>query len=297
MEDDQQEAPGYYKWPGTHIPPAAIDYYHENGYVVLTDHMTPSEIESLRTRAKKLMQDFDPSTADTFTTSKESQQKTRSEYFLSSSNKIRCFLEEGRKPDSPAHLSVNKIGHALADKDQVFEQFSRQEKVGVLSRDLGYIDGRIVQSMYICKNAYIGGEVKSHRDGTFIGCEGENAKGVLGYWWALEDAEVENGCLRIVGGSQNDDVSIRMVVDRGGHETRFVGKERRVYEEKEFRDLKMKAGSVVLLHGAVLHESRRNLSRKSRHAYSIHVVDSRDKYGEDNWLQRPEDDPFVGFWG
>lgn len=56
----------------------------------------------------------------------------------------------------------------------------------------------------------------------------------------------------------------------------------------------VKAGTLVLLHHSLVHYSKGNTSDKSRHAYSIHVVEGKDgyKYPEDNWLQRPGDAPF-----
>jgi phytanoyl-CoA hydroxylase len=45
----------------------------------------------------------------------------------------------------------------------------------------------------------------------------------------------------------------------------------------------------VLLHNALVHYSLDNKSNKSRHAYSIHVVDGAPEYvyPADNWLQKP----------
>ena len=50
----------------------------------------------------------------------------------------------------------------------------------------------IAQSMYIFKQAGIGGEVVCHQDSTFIHTRPNK---VLGMWFAIEDATEENGCL------------------------------------------------------------------------------------------------------
>ena len=54
--------------------------------------------------------------------------------------------------------------------------------------------------------------------------------------------------------------------------------------------LEIAAGSLVLLHAALVHFSEANLSDQGRHAYSIHVVEGAEgtTYLGDNWLQRPE---------
>ena len=38
-----------------------------------------------------------------------------------------------------------------------------------------------------------------------------------------------------------------------------------------------------------------NRAARSRHAYSLHVIDGRARYARDNWLQRPPEMPLRGF--
>ena len=53
------------------------------------------------------------------------------------------------------------------------------------------------------------------------------------------------------------------------------------------------AGSLVLIHGLVVHQSEHNKSSLSRHAYTFHVVDlGRSTYSPDNWLQPTDNLPF-----
>ena len=53
-------------------------------------------------------------------------------------------------------------------------------------------------------------------------------------------------------------------------------------------------GSLVILHNALVHFSKENVSPSPRHAYSIHVVDGCEGvvYPSDNGLQRPLEFPF-----
>ncbi|PHU29425.1 Ureidoglycolate hydrolase [Capsicum chinense] len=53
--------------------------------------------------------------------------------------------------------------------------------------------------------------------------------------------------------------------------------------KKDFVPLEVKAGSLVVIHGDLFHQSFENQSSKSRHAYSLHVVDTNGcKWAEDN---------------
>ena len=49
----------------------------------------------------------------------------------------------------------------------------------------------------------------------------------------------------------------------------------------------VKAGTLVLIHGNLLHKSERNLSGKSRIIYTFHVIEGQAEYDERNWLQPP----------
>ena len=55
------------------------------------------------------------------------------------------------------------------------------------------------------------------------------------------------------------------------------------------------AGTLVLLHGQLPHYSGPNRSPKSRHAYSVHLIEGSAAYPSDNWLQRGADRPLRGF--
>jgi ectoine hydroxylase-related dioxygenase (phytanoyl-CoA dioxygenase family) len=60
-------------------------------------------------------------------------------------------------------------------------------------------------------------------------------------------------------------------------------------EEEDLEILDIKAGSLVLIHGNVLHKSEKNTSDRSRFAYTFHVIEGAEgwEYDERNWLQPP----------
>jgi phytanoyl-CoA hydroxylase len=59
--------------------------------------------------------------------------------------------------------------------------------------------------------------------------------------------------------------------------------------------LEVKKGTLVVLHGRLPHYSSANKSLKSRHAYTLHVIDSNCDYPDFNWLQRSNNMPLKGF--
>jgi phytanoyl-CoA hydroxylase len=55
------------------------------------------------------------------------------------------------------------------------------------------------------------------------------------------------------------------------------------------------AGTLVIFDGRMPHLSAANLSSKSRHAYTLHIIDRQCHYPAENWLQRSDDLPLRGF--
>lgn len=66
------------------------------------------------------------------------------------------------------------------------------------------------------------------------------------------------------------------------HEESLVDPSDRAYELGE-----VKAGTLVLIHGNLLHKSERNLSQKGRMIYTFHVMEGEEEYDTKNWLQIP----------
>lgn len=59
--------------------------------------------------------------------------------------------------------------------------------------------------------------------------------------------------------------------------------------------LPCKKGSVVIIHGSVVHMSNKNVSPHSRHVFTFHMVDGKAKWSPSNWLQYPEGESFPSF--
>lgn len=66
------------------------------------------------------------------------------------------------------------------------------------------------------------------------------------------------------------------------------------YSDDQFTACPVKKGSLVLIHGLVLHRSGPNLSDKSRYAYTFHIMETENvKYSPENWLQLPSGEQFA----
>ena len=163
-----------------------------------------------------------------------------------------------------------------------------------LTASVGFADPLLVQSMYIFKAPHIGGEVACHQDATFLWTEPNT---VVGFWVALQDATIENGCLWAQPGGHLGPLRRRFVQDPVT-DARFDELDPTPLPAPggpELVPLEAPAGTLVVLHGLLPHWSDVNRSEHSRHAYAVHVVDGTAHYPADNWLQRRTDLPLRGF--
>ena len=262
-----------------------LNFWNDNGYLIIEDFKTHEECDELINRSKKLIeeQDFNnqQSVFDTV-----SQSHNDDNYFLESGDKIRFFFEEKANLDEEnvknnKQYIVNKIGHALHDLDDKFIAFSKNEQLDQIARAIGFHDPLLLQSMYIFKQPKIGGEVVCHQDSTFLITEPEST---VGFWFALEEANRDNGCLQVASGGHKG--PLRKLFKRENNQMKMEELSNEPFPETD-TFVEVKKGTLVLLHGRLPHYSCENKSPNSRHAYTIHAIDGKSKYLDYNWLQRP----------
>lgn len=286
-----------------------IEQYERDGILVVEDFLSSEEVESMRKGCWNLVQQMDPAVhRGVFSgNASKNDQQTNDSYFLESNDKIRFFFEADAFEASSGdlrmdkHASLNKIGHALHYLEPAFKAVTFSDKMKAVARDLQFQDPNVVQGMYIFKNPKIGGVVTPHQDGTFL--RNDPLK-LVGYWFPIDDATLDNGCLWFVPGSHKkvSPVTKHMVrnplYDMSDPDCResmlvFEGDEYPTFPEEQWVPAPCKKGSLVLIHGQVLHRSAKNTSDKPRHAYTFHMVETKGcVYRKTNWLQPPKNQSF-----
>ncbi|KAI5959289.1 uncharacterized protein KGF55_005439 [Candida pseudojiufengensis] len=276
-----------------------LDTFNKEGMLCIPDFLTQEQTKTLLNQSKTLINQCDltnhPKT--TFKTSNEDH--IGDKYFYESADKISYFFDvdafnEDGELAVPLNQAINKIGHGLHLQDPIFKEITFSPRIKNIAKDLDYKDPKVLQSMLIFKHSKSSQEdrdnaVPPHMDSTFLYTSPKQS--ALGFWIALEDCNLKNGCLSYIPGSHlTQKVTKRFIRSNGlnsGCKFEQLENEEEQPIEEEYKSFECKAGSLILIHNSVLHKSEKNKSIKSRFVYAFHLIDGITEYDEKNWLQIP----------
>ncbi len=262
-----------------------IKSFEKNGYLVVENYINKNQRNQLMERASYLIEEFKPQKKRSIFNTRE-QERTSDDYFLGSGDQIRFFFEKEaiNKVGNlvvPKQFAINKIGHAQHIIDPVYKKIIEELDLSELANQLGINKPRALQSMHIFKQPGIGGEVDLHQDSTFLYTEPLSC---IGFWFALEKANRENGCLQALKGGHKIPLKKRFHLSTNGG-TEFDILDEQPWPNKALDMFEVEAGTLIVIHGQLPHYSAANTSQKSRQAFTIHFVDKNCHYPKDNWLQ------------
>lgn len=138
----------------------------------------------------------------------------------------------------------------------------------------------LLATHFFCKYGRNERFVAWHQDVTYWGLEPPLA---LTAWYAVDDSDVENGCMRVLPGTHRDGVRAHGKSDQEGN-LLSINQEVPVTPEEESRavDLELRAGEMSLHDGALIHGSLPNRSERRRCGLTLRYVPPWVRQAETN---------------
>ncbi|GAX24490.1 hypothetical protein FisN_2Hh016 [Fistulifera solaris] len=289
-------------------------FFHHAGFLHLPNFVDTSTCYKMKECMQEIVNnEWDTQQMDSFGTSAK-ENTARGDYFLESAARVHFFAEPSALDDNKQLkaefqenkiAALNKVGHGLHLRQGPFSEYAFSVKISELMSELGWNDPLLPQSMYIFKQAVVGGAVNSHQDSTFLFTEPRQS--CCGLWLALDEATTENGCLWVRPKSHREAVR-RQYARNSARESdpsapQFLMKE--LYEHSiswdgglpgigSFDDLMQagfiavpcQPGDLLVFSGELDHLSLPNKSSAARHTFQLHLIEGKDTtWSASNWLQ------------
>ncbi len=232
---------------------AELARYARDGYWVVEGLFSSDEMDALRDRA--------------------------AHYVEHPKEGIRVQIEprvERGEAEPPSRLErVRKI-EELVRHDDVFARFARDPRVLTRFRAVVGEPVRLFRDAFMWKPARVGSAKPYHQDSAYWQIEPMT---LCSLWVALEDATVENGCMRVIPGSHTQGVIEHHHLEDYRVTDDVVDASKEVVVE-------MKKGSALFFHSLLLHATAPNTSDRSRRAMIVSAM------GPDHrWTGPPDEEP------
>lgn len=243
----------------TELTPEKINFYQENGFVVIEDFLDADELETWRT-----------SVADAIKERNSQKMPGKS---------LTVNEDDGINKDTDYYNNVfDQLLNLWQTNDKV-KALMLDERIGKLAADLSGADGiRIWHDQALIKRPWAN-PTSWHLDTPFWSFSDRRA---LSIWVALDDATLENGCLFFIPGTYK----------KTSFQNAGIGKNMNAIFDfyPQFKESKsvaapMKAGSCSFHNGLTIHGAHANMTPGFRRAMTCAYMPDGNVYnGEPNIL-------------
>jgi ectoine hydroxylase-related dioxygenase (phytanoyl-CoA dioxygenase family) len=125
----------------------------------------------------------------------------------------------------------------------------------------------LFNSSYFCKTPNNGSPVLWHQDRSYWPIESE----VVTVWLAVDDSTQENGCLRVIPGTQHEILG-KLIETTETPNILGSGIDAGLVDESKAVDIVLRAGDVSVHHPHIIHGSKANFSSKRRCGLAIRYI-------------------------
>jgi ectoine hydroxylase-related dioxygenase (phytanoyl-CoA dioxygenase family) len=183
------------------------------------------------------------------------------------------LVEEGRRHidwllERNPGTRPEQLHHSLMTDDPFWVRLVSDDRLLDIAEQFVGPNIALFASHYIAKRPFDGQAVLWHQDGSYWPLEPME---VVTLWLALDDSTPENGCMRVIPGTQHmtlQEMKPRTDVDN----VLSSGMDESAVDESKAVDVILKAGDVSIHHPNIVHGSNANTSPRWRRGLTIRYI-------------------------
>lgn len=246
------------------LDPVQVEQFRKQGYLAFENVLSTEEVEMVKTGFTRLVDQyaFNKELAD-YVPGREGQ--TCGPLFRKKDSRFFFEFEKGYEPDphdrAGLELKIRKLMY-FEHELPVYEHicFRHPRVMGVLDSLLGE-DKQLFQTMALVKPPQIGREKPWHQDNAYFAVT--PLEGIIGVWFAIDDARIENGCMHVIeGGHELGPLKHHHTYDCEIEEGRI--------DKSQAVPIELKAGGALFFYGMLPHFTPPNRSGERRRSVQNH---------------------------
>ena len=225
--------------------------YNKDGYFIMESFLSNDEVESIRREITAIVDRY-PDVPEELV-------------------QIEPAVRRGAVKPESIELGVRKLFRMTLHSELFLSLAHHPKMVGIAVELIGP-DVSLYQSMLLMKPPRFGGQKDWHQDNAYFRLEPND---VFGFWIALDDATVENGCMHVIPGSHRGGIGRHGgVADDYGLSSAPTG--------EDAVACVMNAGDALVFHGETYHYTPPNTTDLRRRALQYHYASTHCRSSKDS---------------
>ena len=225
------------------LSPAAVDEFRLNGFLKVDDVLTPTEVSDLGARADLVA-------------------AGEATHIPNSSLQLEPEFRDGTTAVADRVLATRKLFNMAVYDDLLWAHATNPAVVDIVADLLGTDDIKMYGDQLFMKSPVTGTAQPWHQDSA--SWRDIFPMDLVTAWTAIDDATLDNGCLRFVPGTH------RWGMLSGQRLSHFI--DDLETERWPAVPVPVRAGGISFHHSLTLHTSSKNTSPTRRRAYAIHYM-------------------------
>lgn len=236
---------------GSLLSAAQKTAFDRDGYVIVEAFLSAGEVESIRNEISAIVDRY-PDVPEELV-------------------QIEPAVRRGTVTPDRVELGVRKL-FRMTRHNELFRSLAHHPGMVGIAVELLGPDVVLFQSMLLMKPPRFGGQKVWHQDNAYFRLEPND---VFGFWIALDDADVENGCMHVIPGSHREGIG-----EHGG-----VADDYGLSSAPTADDAVacvMKTGDALVFHGETYHYTPPNTTDRRRRALQYHYASTHCRSSKDS---------------